>query len=250
MSIFEKDDSMNRSVNLCLSMCEQLYKIKSHNLTVLFSDDIMHDRLQYQNEKVELSEEPEGLYVPGENGAIFINYPNYIKNPPATLITIVHELIHYFDSMLFVNDFCDGNWDNFENHEIYKTFRLWSEFHAVYRSLLLGREIYAYAMPEYYSKEDIIEEFQDFTKISNYKNYIESFDVVDYYHLFRYCAEVMLCIGMNNQITLDYCITNKLVKDFPAFKELFYDLLKMTTYKEAKEHLDLMHWKLFKHFEY
>lgn len=27
MSIFEKDDSMNRSVNLCLSMCEQLYKI-------------------------------------------------------------------------------------------------------------------------------------------------------------------------------------------------------------------------------
>ncbi len=31
----------------------------------------MHDRLQYQNEKVELSEEPEGLYVPGENGAIF-----------------------------------------------------------------------------------------------------------------------------------------------------------------------------------
>lgn len=199
MSIFEKDDSMNRSVNLCLSMCEQLYKIKSHNLTVLFSDDIMHDRLQYQNEKVELSEEPEGLYVPGENGAIFINYPNYIKNPPATLITIVHELIHYFDSMLFVNDFCDGNWDNFENHEIYKTFRLWSEFHAVYRSLLLGREIYAYAMPEYYSREDIIEEFQDFTKINNYKNYIESFDVVDYYHIFRYCAEVMLCIGMNNR---------------------------------------------------
>lgn len=47
MSIFEKDDSMNRSVNLCLSMCEQLYKIKSHNLTILFSDDIMHDRLQY-----------------------------------------------------------------------------------------------------------------------------------------------------------------------------------------------------------
>ena len=250
MSIFEKDDSMNRSVNLCLSMCEQLYKIKSHNLTVLFSDDIMHDRLQYQNEKVELSEEPEGLYVPGENGAIFINYPNYIKNPPATLITIVHELIHYFDSMLFVNDFCDGNWDNFENHEIYKTFRLWSEFHAVYRSLLLGREIYAYAMPEYYSRKDIIEEFQDFTKINNYKNYIESFDVVDYYHIFRYCAEVMLCIGMNNQITLDYCITNKLVKDFPAFKELFYDLSKMTTYEKAKEHLDLMHWELFKHFEY
>lgn len=60
----------------------------------------------------------------------------------------------------------------------------------------------------------------------------------------------MLCIGMNNQITLDYCITNKLVKDFPAFKELFYDLSKMTTYEKAKEHLDLMHWELFKHFEY
>lgn len=250
MSIIEKDEIMNYSVDVCINLCEQIYKTKTHNLTVLFSDDIMHDRLQYQDENTELSEEPRGLYVDGENSVIFINYTNFMENKPSMLITIVHELIHYFDTMLFVNDFCNGNWDNLKSHEIYRTFHWWGEFHAVYWSLSLGREVYAYSMPEYYTREDIVKEFQGFTKIDNYKNYIESFDVVDYYHLFRYCAEVMVCMKMNNQITFDYCITNNVIRDFPSFKELFYDLSKMTTYEEAKKRLDLMHWKLFKHLEY
>jgi hypothetical protein len=144
----------------------------------------------------------------------------------------------------FVKDFYNGQWDlAVKDTNFNQTFKCWSEYHATLKSLIDGRIINTY-IESTYKLENIHKEFSNPEKPKSYYENIKNKETVFLKDIFTYCSELYLCEQHIEHFNVEDYIPDNITRIFPSFSELYDDLKEMTTYKVAKEHLQLLSFKL------
>lgn len=231
MSIVTNDKTCNKIADICKDYFKNNNLGKSTDAKILYTTDMYKDALQYLN-LPPIEEIPNGTFLQSPDNIILINY-NIFKNDTETLpITIIHELIHFNDYNSFVSEYCNNKWDNVRKHNLYINMYLWSEFHAIYVSLLHGR-IVKTLIDKTYSIDEIIEEFQSQYRADLYKKSIESKINITIKDIFNYCAQILLCKEFNKNLDLKEYETNNIRSFYPYFEDLFDTLSKIKTYKDV-----------------
>ena len=143
-----------------------------------------------------------------------------------------------------MKDFCEGQWDfAIKDTDMNRTFKCWSEYHAILKSLIDGRIIETYIDPTC-KLETIHEEFSNPQKSKSYYENIKNKELILLEDIFMYCAKLHLCEQYMENFNVENYVPDNIMRVFPSFSELYEDLKEITTYEDAKRNLRFLSSKL------
>lgn len=247
MSLILNDEIINKEILIIYQYYKNAIDPDIPDIKVVASDNIKEDSELLYGYKNDCT--PNGVYIyPNKRNKLkeplcIIKYESFYKNGFPYVTTVMHELVHASDFEKFKKQFCKNKWSKIKSHKYYKTFHLWSEFHAKLVSIYHTRILLSILSPSNFPLDEALikDEYtnQHLPVIKN--NLIQSlnnkFRLVD---LFYYLGGFMACEKFNPELNLAEHTPSELIDYFPSVNYLYLDLMMIQDYEKASLDFDYL----------
>jgi hypothetical protein len=223
-------------------------------LNLEFVDDLYARRLELDRNDKEGYEFSKDItaFIAGLNGTIVIPQTTSevhhvliakkAVNETLTFVgTLVHETTHIHDFFDFSTEFCNGNYEAIEQHDLFGVLYYWTEFHAARNGYLFKRDTFFQLNGINNSIEDQVDHILKTELKMHYENLLKElkkysqdktlyiYSVMQFFGVFAAFEDLF-----PDQINPDEISDNIQIFNFKIFK--LYELLRsMTTFDIAKE---------------